>query len=78
MTSASTDAVTLTVTLLRDEPLSLLVANDLRPKGEFIPRGLLIDIGREASDGTTTITIARGLAESRGLIDRQYRKSGLS
>jgi hypothetical protein len=68
MTAPANDPVTLVVTLVRDEPLQLFVANAKRPKGEFIARALVIDMTREAEDGTASLTIARKLAETRGLV----------
>ena len=68
MSAPANDPVTLVVTLVRDEPLQLFVTNAKRPKGEWIARALVIDLSREAEDGTASLTIARKLAEARGLV----------
>lgn len=68
MTSPASDPVTLPVTMLRDEPLAIEVCNAVCPKGTWIPRALIIDITREAEDGTVSLTIARALAQTRGLM----------
>ena len=68
MTPAAHDPVTLTVTMLRNDPLAIQVANSVSPKGTWIPRSLIIDITREAEDGTVSLTIARALAQTRGLM----------
>lgn len=68
MKPSAFEPVTLTVTMLRNEPLAIQVANKSSPKGAWIPRALIIDITREAEDGTVSLTIARALAQTRGLM----------
>lgn len=70
MTAPALTPITLTVTVLRNERdmPSIMVANDRRPKGEWIPRALIIDMTREAEDGSAQLTIAKALAQARGLV----------
>jgi hypothetical protein len=70
MSAPANDPVTLTVTVFKNERgiPSILVANTKCPKGTWIARGLIIDMTREAEGGTAYLTIARKLAETRGLV----------
>ena len=70
MSAPANDPITLTVTVLKNERSvpSIMVSNSKCPKGTWIARGLIIDMTREAEDGTASLTIARKLAETRGLI----------
>lgn len=70
MTAPAHTPITLTVSVLineRDKP-SIMVGNKRVPKGTWIPRSLIIDMTREAEDGTVQLTIAKALAETRGLV----------
>ena len=69
MTAPARAPVTITVTVLRndrDMP-SIQVANERLPQGTWIPRALIIDMTREAEDGSAQLTIAKALAQTRGL-----------
>lgn len=70
MSAPANDPVTLVVTVLKNERgvPSIMVKNTKCPNGVWIPRGLIIDMTREAEDGTASLTIARKLAEARGMV----------